>query len=117
MKAKDYQDFQEDSILDDADYSAVAELDDELLADDEPVRRTAKAGKGGQRAKNAGKQLAVLDSMVPGRDLSAYITPLRKSKNWREITTITRTWTLLASWLWRTCGSWFTWRKATPATA
>src|SRR5690606_20108572 len=73
MKARKYEDIQVDSILDDVDYNAVAELDDEL-ADEAPAYKPAKAAKGGHKAKAAGKQLAVLDTMVPGRDLGAYIT-------------------------------------------
>jgi RNA polymerase sigma-32 factor len=74
MKAKDYQDFQTDGDLDDIDYEAyeaVAELDDESVAA-EPAYKPAKAAKSARKAN--GKQLQVLDTMVPGRDLGAYIT-------------------------------------------
>jgi RNA polymerase sigma-32 factor len=74
MKAKDYQDFQMDSDLDDMDYTAVAELDDELFADEEPAAKPARAARSAHKAKTGGKQLQVLGAMVPGRDLGAYIT-------------------------------------------
>jgi len=74
MKAKDYQEYQVDSVLDDVDYSAVAEFDDEVLVDEEPVYKPAKAAKSSPKAKAAGKQLAVLGAISPGRDLGAYIT-------------------------------------------
>jgi RNA polymerase sigma-32 factor len=76
MKSKDYQDFQMDSDLD-IDYADGAELDDELLADDDTASKPTKAAKSAHPAggsKAGGKQLQVLGTMVPGRDLGAYIT-------------------------------------------
>src|SRR5690606_13167993 len=91
MKSRNTESFHIDSVLEDVDYTAVAEYDDDLEETAEPARKSSGAARAavsrsvgkhksrttGNRTtgnKSAGKQLQVLEHMVPGRDLSAYIT-------------------------------------------
>jgi len=78
MKMKFSQEIQDDTILDDVDYSAKLALegadDGELDSPDTSHGRSARAVKKMTKTKVTGKHLQVMDNMVPGRDLGAYIT-------------------------------------------
>jgi len=78
MKMKFSQEIQDDTILDDVDYSAELALegadDGELDSPSTSHGRSARAVKKMTKTKVTGKHLQVMDNMVPGRDLGAYIT-------------------------------------------